>query len=464
MTEHSRPAATAVGYSLRSDELGRIMAESAIPDSALEAELAKQLSRLWADYVTLAVIYRNPDSTQSVDFAPLLNEGRILESLAVQKFRDSILSLNSDPTDAEVREFFDTHQPFTRLDLRRILMRVPSDATDSMRDSLFAEASALRERLAGGSEFVEAARVHSDEAPEQRGRILAFQGHESIPPVADSALFAMRPGEISPVFSTPDAMIIYRVEQRRVPEFESAREMTYETMVAERAKAREVRTLDSLLAAGQLSVPDDAPAAAIAIASRPDMAEGSISGSAPLARFANGSLKVNDFRSLLRVRSDLRQRFAASSEDEAYTLLMELAADEVIVRAAEVGGHGADQAEQAQLEVALAEEFAILGETYNLSHQLVTGASFDLDLASQDFLRIVLAAKEPIPFLSDYRYALVDFPSRVDDQGSETAARIARELRQGRARTDAGEESPEDPGEPADGSDAQVEAVGEADE
>ncbi|MCL7957959.1 MAG: peptidylprolyl isomerase [marine benthic group bacterium] len=461
LTAHSRPAATAVGHSLSTGELGRMMAESPIPDSALDSEVASQVAQLWADYVTLATIYRHPDSTQSVDYTPLLDEGRYFAALAVQRFRDSILSLNSEPTEAEVREYFDTRQPFTRLDLRRIALEVPLDAREATRDSLFAEASALRERLAGGADFVEAARAHSDEAPEQRGRVLAYQGHESVPPVADSALFAMRPGEISPVFATADAMVIYRVEQRREPEFEAARDMTYERMVEERAQASQIRTLDSLLAAGQRSIPEDAPSAAISIASRSDMAEGTISGSAPLALFVDGSLSANDLRTLFRVRPDLRQRFATATEDEAYDFLMELAADEVLVRAAEQGGFGAGETERSQLEEALAAQMSSIGGRYNLSHGMVTDPGFDMDLASESFVRAVLAAQRPVPWLSEYRYVLGDFPSRIDDQGAETAARLARDLRELETPSAAGAQIEDEDVEPEHESDAAAENSGE---
>lgn len=458
LTAHSRPAATAVGHSLSTGALGRMMAESPIPDSALDTEVASQVAQLWADYVTLATIYRQPDSTQSLDFTSLLDEGRYFAALAVQRFRDSILSLNSEPTEAEVREYFETRQPFTRLDLRRIALQVPLDASEATRDSLYAEASALRERLAGGSDFVEAARAHSDEAPEERGRVLAYQGHESVPPVADSALFAMRPGEISPVFATPDAMVIYRVEQRRVPEFEAARQMTFDRMVEERAAASQVQTLDSLLSAGQRSIPEDAPAAAISIASRSDMADGTISGSAPLALFVGGAISADDLRTLFRVRPDLRQRFAVATEDESYDFLMELAADEVLVRAAEEGGFGAGESERTQLEEALAAQMSSIGGRYNLSHGMVTDPDFNLDLASESFVRAVLAAQRPVPWLSEYRYVLGDFPSRIDDQGAETAARLARDLREIEASDAAATEKENGDGGPEHDPDAEPES------
>lgn len=431
LTAHSRPAATAVGYKLGTNELGRMMAESPIPDSALNAEVASQVARLWADYVTLATIYRQPDSTRSVDFTPLLDEGRYFAALAVQQFRDSVLSLNSDPTDEEVRQYFDTRQPFARLDLRRIALRVPVDASEATRDSLFDQASALRERLAGGADFVEVARDHSDDPREERGRVLAFQGHESVPPVADSALFAMRPGEISPVFATPDAMVIYRLEQRREPEFEEARELTYERIVEERAAASQVRTLDSLLSAAQRSVPDGAPAAAIRIAGSDDMAAGSISSSTSLARFVGGAVTAKELRTLFLVRPDMRQRFAVASEDEAYDYLMELAADEVLVQVAEAQGYGPGDEEREQLQEALASQMSKIAGLYNLSHQLVTDPAFDLDRASENFVLAVLTAQQPVPWLSEYRYVLdSDFPSRIDGQSAETSARLARDLRE----------------------------------
>jgi len=431
LTAHSRPAATAGGYRLATNELGRIMAESPIPDSAMDGEVAMQVARLWADYVTLATIYRQPDSTLSVDFTPLLDEGRYFAAFAVQQFRDSVLSLESNPTDAEVREYFDSRQPFTRLDLRRIALRVPVDASEAMRDSLFEEASELRERLAGGADFVEVARALSDEQPEERGRILTYQGHESVPPMADSALFAMRPGEISPVFSTPDAMLIYRLEQRRVPEFENARQITYERMVEERSTASQVRILDSLLSAARISIPDEAPAAAIRIAASPDMAEGAVSGAAPLARFADGSVTAEDVRSLFRARPDMRQQFVTASEDDAYDLLMELAADEVLVQTAESHGFGPDDEEREQLQEVLASQMSKIAGRYNLSHRMVTDPDFDMDIASENFLVAVLAAQNPVPWLSEFRPILdPDYPSRIDDRGTQTAANLARDLRE----------------------------------
>jgi len=430
LTAHSRPAATVGGQDLGTHSLGRIMAQAPIPDSGLNAAIAEQIARLWADYVILANLYLQPDTTQSIDFTPLLEEGRYFASLAVERYRNSVLDQNVDPTEDEVREYYNTRKPFTRLDLRRIVIPVPAGASEAARDSLYEEASVLRERLAGGADFVEVARERSADPPSERGVVLPFQGHESIPEVADSVMFSARPGEISPVFATNEAMLIFRVEQVRTPEYEAARQMTFDRMAEERATESQARTSDSLLASAQRAVPEGAPAAALRIASEAGMAEGAIPGSMPLVRFVGGSLTADELRQLFRVRPELRDGFALSEEDQIEGFLLELAADEVIVRAAEAGGFSPTDEEREQLQLSLAGQLAEIATGYSISHRFVTNPAFRIDVASESFLRGVLQAQRPVSWLAEFRFVLdPEYPSTIYERGAETAARLAVDLR-----------------------------------
>ncbi len=462
LTAHSRPAATAAGRDLGTHKLGWIMAESPIPDSGLSAGIAEQVARLWADYVILAALYMQPDTTQSIDFTPLLDEGRYYANLAVERYRDSILNQYDDPTEEEVREYFDTRKPFTRLDLRRIVILVPAGASAEVRDSLYDETSVLREHLAGGADFVEVARERSADPPSERGVVQSFQGHEEVPGVADSALFAMRPGEISPVFATNEAMLIYRIEQVRTPEYDQARQMTFDQIIEERSIERQTRTADSLLTTAQRSVADGAPAAALRIASEAGMAEGTIPGSTTLVRFVDGSLTAEDLRRLFRVRPQLRDGFTLSTEPQIEQYLLELAADEVLVRAAETDGFAPSEAERQELQVAMAAQLAEIATQYRISHEFVTNPSFRVDLASESFIRGVLQAQRPIPWLSEFRYVLdPDYPATIYERGAETASRLAVDLRDStgqEAVTDT--EDPAESGSPAESDSAESEHVG----
>jgi hypothetical protein len=450
LTAHSRPAASVAGVDLGTHALGRIMAQSPIPDSGLNADIAGQVAQLWADYVILASIYAQPDTTHSIDFVPLLEEGRYFANLAVERYRDSVLNQNTDPTEEEIRAYFDTQKPFTRLDLRRIVIPVPAGASEEARDSLYEAASVLRERLAGGADFVEVARERSADPPANRGAVMSFQGHESVPEVADSALFSMRPGEISPVFATNEAMLIYRVEQVRTPEYEQARQLTYDWMVEERSEQSQTRTVDSLLAAAQRAVPEGAAAAALRIASEKGMAESAISGSTPLVMFAGGSLTASELRRLFRVRPELRDGFTLASVAEVENYLLELAADEVIVQAAEQNGFAASESERLELEAAIAAQLASVATKYGISHEFVTNPSFRIDLASQSFLRGVLQAQQPVPWLTEFRYVLdPEYPAVIHERGAETAARLAVDLRES-MRQDSAAAPAMNPGDPGD--------------
>jgi len=440
LNAHSRPVATVAGRDLGTQSLGRIMALSPMPDSVLTGKIAKQIARLWADYVTLASLYMRPDSTQSIDFTPLLEEGRYFANLAVERYRDSILNQFEDPTEEEVREYFDTRKPFTRLDLRRIVIPVPPGASEETRDSLYDAAVVLRERLAGGADFVEVARESSVEPPAQRGVVQSYQGHESVPAVADSTLFAMRPGEISPVFATNEAMFIYRVEQVRQPDYDQSRQMTFDRMVSERSEERQIRTADSLLATAQRSVVDGGPAAAMRIATEADMAANAISGNTVLVRFVGGALTAEDLRRLFRVRPELRDGFAVADGSQIEEFLLELAADEVLVEAARAGGFTPSNEEKRELQFAMASQLAKIAARYDLSHEFVSNPGFQIDLASESFLRGVLQAQQPVPWLAEFRYVLdPEFPATIYDRGSETAARLAVDLRESTAGLLAGE-------------------------
>lgn len=449
LTDHSRPVAEAGGLRLAAGDVARLLAESPFPDSAISPYWAGEVALLWSDYVRLMAVYREADSTMSLDYDPLLEQGRYLDALAVQRFRDSVVLRGIEPTEEEQREFYETRQPFTRLDVRRIRVSSPAEADDAARDSLYARAREIRERVAGGADFLDVARRTSDEPGSARGQILAFQGHDDFPAAADTIVFRMTPGEISPVIVADDALFIYRIERVREPDFEMARDQSYEILLGERTAARSRTVVDTLVENARRMVLEGAEDLAHRIARDSTLAARGIAPGARLVRYRDGEVTADELRRLFEVRDDLRKRFAEASDEDVEYFLGELARDEILTRAAVRSGSGATQEERDELRNTLSRQLSAVARQYQISRALATSPLLDLELESRAFVRRVLANQTPVPWLGEFR-PLLDrkHPMRVHERGEQVAARIALDLRTGKRGPAADTTGAAEPGPP----------------
>ena len=430
LTSHARPVAAVAGESLPAAELAALMAESPLPDSALTGHWAAQIGRLWADYVSLVHLYQLPDTTLAVDYDLLLEEAGYYPALAVQRYRDSVVLADIEPTGDEVREYYERARPLTRLDVRRIRLGIPPEATDAVRDSLVAEARRLRDRVAGGADFIEVARSASDEPPAARGQILAYQGHEDFPPAADSVVFDLRPGEVSPVVVTDDEIVFYRIERTRTPELENVEDMIRDRMVEQRRERKLSETSEALLSGARRVVMEGAEGVARQIATSPDLAADRVSGSLRLVRYEGGAYTAGKLRRLLQARPDLKDMFAEAEADDLAVYLYQLAGDEILVRAAVDSGVELPEELRADLRVGIAGQLAAIARRMNVTHTLVTNPAFDVGRESRRFIEHVLDRSAPVPTATEFRPVLDQrYRSRVDERSAETAARQARELR-----------------------------------
>lgn len=430
ITAHARPVAVVGPERLGVTELAEIMAESPLPDSALTEHWAFRIGRLWADYVSLIHLFQSPDTTAALDYDPLLENARFYATLAVRQYRDSVVLAGTDPTDEEVREYFDREQPLTRLDVRRIVLDIPDGAPAAVRDSILDEARRLRNRVAGGADFVEVARNVSDEPAAARGQILGYQAHEDFPAAADSVVFRLAPGEISPVFFAEDEVVFYRIERRRAPEFSRVADMVRRELTEERRARRLSAAADSLLENSRRVVLDGAVDLARRIVTSDELAEGRISSSMRLVRYEGGDFRVGELRGLLRARPDLKRRFAEADDEELALFLYQLAGDDVLIRAAEE--HGIETPEEARREMreGIAGQLAAIAGRMRISHRLASSPAFSVGIESRQFVRDVLEKATAVPWAGEFRQVLDQhIPSRVDERGAEDAARRARALR-----------------------------------
>ena len=451
LTGHAGPAATAAGHTLHWEDLGQVMAESPMPDSALTPYWAQQLARLWADYVVVASLYQHPDTVRSVDYDRLMEDGRHLGQLAVARYRDSVVLAGIEPSEEELREYYEVRRPYARLDVRRVVRAVPAGAEDSVQERLYAEAGEIRERLVGGADFVSVARESSSEPVQARGQILAYQGHPEFPPAADSVVFQLQPGEISPVIATEGEFHIYRIEAIREPNFEAVRDLVYQLMIEERREERTSESLEVTLGDARRAVMQGAADLASQVARDEALAIDRIPDGIMLVTWSGGGLSVEELRRLFLVREDMRQRFAAASEEEVDDYLMQLARDEILITTAASSGVTASAEDREQIASVLADQLARIASQMNLSSRLATSPQFEVDRQAYAFLLGVLERSEAVPWLGSFRVVLDPrFPVRVDENGAANAARRAVELREaGMNSRDEDTEAPREAGEEA---------------
>jgi hypothetical protein len=420
------------------------MATSPIPDSAINEFWAGQFARLWADFVVLSTLYRDPDTTRSVDYTRLMEDGRHLAAIAVMRYRDSVVMAGVEPTEEELRAYFEVRQPYTRLDVRRVAIEVPEAASPATRDSLVAAARTLRDRLVGGADFVAVARETSREPAQARGQVLAYQGHDDFPAAADSVVFGLQPGEISPVIVAEDEILIYRIEERRAPDYETSRDQLFRLMVREREETRQRESLEAALGGARRAVLQGAPDLAIQVAGDPSLAAGSIADGMKLVTWEGGDFTVGELRRLFLVRDDMRQVFEEATRDEVHDYLMRLARDEILIAEAARSGATASEEEREALAVALADQLGHIAARLGLTSELVANPRFNVDEQGYYFLQGVMARSRAVPWLGEFRVVLDPmFPVRVDESGVRSAARHAAELRSAGIATPApGEEAP----------------------
>ncbi|MGD2069219.1 MAG: peptidylprolyl isomerase [Gemmatimonadota bacterium] len=231
--------ATAAGHEWTVEEAASLLA----PDTQLPAreEVVRVMAGLWVDYTLLATAAAEDSTLAQVDVTPLVREqvqGELAEAL-----RSSMLEVDTAISARELQERYRQEGTDSEVRARQILLAWPEDASPAEKDSVRAEARALRQRIVdGGEDFAELARELSDDpATASAGGDMGFVGPGQMVPSLGEAVFALQPGEVGDPVETPYGMHIVRVEARRTPPLERFRA---------RLLSRRYAEADSTLVAG----------------------------------------------------------------------------------------------------------------------------------------------------------------------------------------------------------------------
>lgn len=120
-----------------------------------------------------------------------------------------------------VAKYYEEHKAEFSHPAQSKVRRIYIDAgnSDAERARARARLESLRQELELGADFAELARAHSDGPEAETGGMLGWVSHNpdapDLEPAVDAAVFALKPGEVSPVVETQYGFLLLTVEETR---------------------------------------------------------------------------------------------------------------------------------------------------------------------------------------------------------------------------------------------------------
>lgn len=156
-------------------------------------------------------------------------EGAALKTALAQRLReDQLLARLEDtvkrvptPTGAEVAAFYRDHpERFTepaQWDVSLILLRVAPSAPAAAWQAAMAEAEALVNRIAAGTDFATLAQLHSADPTAANGGAMGYIHHGMLGPAAQTMLESLEPGEVAAPLRVLEGVVVLKLNAVRQP-------------------------------------------------------------------------------------------------------------------------------------------------------------------------------------------------------------------------------------------------------
>jgi peptidyl-prolyl cis-trans isomerase C len=139
--------------------------------------------------------------------------------IAINKMMEAEVANQPAVTDAQAREFYDKNpDKFKQNEAVRashILIKVDEKADAATKKRALAEARSVLKQARAGADFAALAKKHSQDGSAAQGGDLDFFSHGQMVAPFDQAAFALKPGQISGIVTTPFGYHIIKVTDRR---------------------------------------------------------------------------------------------------------------------------------------------------------------------------------------------------------------------------------------------------------
>ncbi len=336
------PLATAGELALSADSAkAALIRNSRIP---IDEQVVRVFAELWVDHALLAQAASEDGALAGLPLGRMT--GPMEEDEMLRRLNSDVVAIDSAVARSELVERFAREMPGAVATASQILLLFPRSATRADRDSVGLSAARLRAEIEAGANFESYARRYSqDQGSARRGGALGSFPRGRMLQAVDSAVFSMRPGELSAPVQSALGVHLIRLDSISAPGLDEVEEELMAAILEERAREGEAAYLEELDSLFALEVSEDAAQIAPAVAARPRALLSSRARRRALVSYRDGELSVGEFQDRLReTPRELAERLAEADADFVQDALSAFARREVLIAEAERLGHRPDDA------------------------------------------------------------------------------------------------------------------------
>lgn len=184
--------------------------------SVAEADVNAQVQQMQQQFPNAAE-FKKALSARNTSIEQIKADARI--DMLIDRLVEAEVATTANATEADAREFYDKNpDQFEQGEAVRashILVMANEQADEATKKRARAKVDGLLKRVRAGEDFAALAREHSDDGSKAQGGDLGFFERGRMVPSFDQAAFALEPGQISDVVTTPFGYHIIKVVEKK---------------------------------------------------------------------------------------------------------------------------------------------------------------------------------------------------------------------------------------------------------
>jgi peptidyl-prolyl cis-trans isomerase SurA len=181
-----------------------------------ELQLDRAVQRVAENNNMTLADFRRALERENVPFNAWREELR--EQIVLSRLREREVEEKIQVNDSEIDLFLEemkSRPERVEYNLAHVLVRIPEQASPERIEEARAKAQRAADEARAGADFARVAASYSDAPDALQGGALGWRAHERLPELFSSALFRMRPGEVSELLRSPAGFHLLKLLERR---------------------------------------------------------------------------------------------------------------------------------------------------------------------------------------------------------------------------------------------------------